>query len=419
MKFEKDISILIRINSIIFVLLPFTLITGPFLPDLFISILGLSFIYISIKERKFQYYKNFFVYTFALFYFYLLIRGILSDYPFEFLIKYNGPVFYFRYLFFVLCIVFLLENNSKLLNQFTYSLLFVVILSSLDGYFQWIFGFNFFGFTSPSIRVTGVFRDEEILGHFLSHVVPLLISLLAFKYGTNKKQIIYIILLLMFTEIMIFLTNDRAGFLKIFQFTLLLVILSQHFKLYRLISFVISITIIYILINIAPDSMERFNHTINDVSSTTIPYMPWSAAHETHFYVALDMFSKNLFFGQGPQSFRVLCQIIPEYTNACTSHPHNYYVQTLGELGLFGFSILFLTFLIISLKLIKHFLALWFKINEKNLLQDYYLFLLCFIFLIFWPLIPNQSFYNNWLNVMVYLPLGFFLYFRRLKDPLN
>ena len=166
MKFEKDISILIRINSIIFVLLPFTLITGPFLPDLFISILGLSFIYISIKERKFQYYKNFFVYTFALFYFYLLIRGILSDYPFEFLIKYNGPVFYFRYLFFVLCIVFLLENNSKLLNQFTYSLLFVVILSSLDGYFQWIFGFNFFGFTSPSIRVTGVFRDEEILGHF-------------------------------------------------------------------------------------------------------------------------------------------------------------------------------------------------------------------------------------------------------------
>ena len=36
----------------------------------------------------------------------------------------------------------------------------------MDGYFQWIFGFNFFGFQSPSIRVTGVFRDEEILGHF-------------------------------------------------------------------------------------------------------------------------------------------------------------------------------------------------------------------------------------------------------------
>ena len=135
---------------------------------------------ISLKFKFLKYYKNKFVYLFSFFYFYLLLRGVTSEYPYDSLIKYNGPIFYFRYLFFVLGIKFLLDCSPKIIKKFCITLLIVIIFSSMDGYFQWIFGFNFFGFQSPSIRVTGVFRDEEILGHFLAHVVPLLISLLVF-----------------------------------------------------------------------------------------------------------------------------------------------------------------------------------------------------------------------------------------------
>ena len=60
------------------------------------------------------------------------------------------------------------------------------------------------------------------------------------------------------------------------------------------------------LILYAPDSVERFNLTVQEVSSTTIPYMPWSPVHESHFAIAFDMFSKNPLFGQGPQLFRTL-----------------------------------------------------------------------------------------------------------------
>ena len=133
--------------------------------------------------------------------------------------------------------------------------------------FSIVFGFNFFGFQSPSIRVTGVFRDEEILGHFLAHVVPLLISLLVFSYGNKKKIILYLFVLVL-SEIMIFISNDKFGFLKIFQFTLLLIFLSNNFKILGLISFMLSILVIFTLINFAPDSTERFQHTIRDVSST-------------------------------------------------------------------------------------------------------------------------------------------------------
>lgn len=407
----------LKLISYLFILLPVAMATGPFLPDLFLSIIGCYFIFVTFKYKFFNYYKNFFVYVFLLFYFYLLFRGLFSNYPYESLIKYNGPIFYFRYLFFILGLKYLLNENQNLLRYFTLSLLFVILFVSLDGYFQWIIGYNFFGFESPSIRVTGVFNSEEILGHFLAHITPLLIVLLTFLYGVNKKQIIFYLLVLMFVEIMIFISNDRAAFLKIFQFTLLLMILSTHFKLFRLISFIVSSIIIVILINLAPDSAERFQHTVSDVSSTTIPYMPWAPSHETHFAVAFDMFFKNPIFGQGPQLFKSLCLITPEYVNGCTSHPHNYYVQTLAEMGVIGFLFIFIFFIYLFIKLFKHFVALWFSNSKKNLLPDYYLFLVSFVFILFWPLIPHQSFYNNWLNVMIFTTLGFYHFFtEKIKD---
>ena len=401
-----------KIISLLFILIPIALITGPFLPDLFLSLMAIYFLIISLKFRLFKYYQTKFVFLFSIFYFYLVIRGIFSYYPYESLIKYNGPIFYFRYLFFVLSVKFLLDVSPDIIKKFTLCLLSVVIFCCFDGFFQWIFGFNLLGFKSPSIRVTGIFGSEEILGHFLSHITPLLIALLTFIYGINKKQIFLFLFVLMTTEIMIFISNDRAGFLRIFQFTLLLVFLSNNFKLLRLISFIISIIIITILIKFAPDSATRFEHTISDVSSTTIPYMPWSPIHESHFAVSLDMFFKNPIFGAGPQLFKTLCQIIPEYQSSCSSHPHNYFIQTIGELGLIGISFLIIGFLYFSLILFKHFIALWFTKKSKFILNDYYLFLICLIFLIFWPLTTQQSFYNNWLNVMVYLPLSFFIYFK-------
>ena len=412
----QDISqkIHFKIFSIIFLLLPFSLITGPFIPDLFLTLIGTYFLFISIAYKFYHYYRNKFIYIFFTFYIYLLLRGFFSDYPFMSLIEFNGPIFYFRYIFFVLGINFLLDYSPELVKKFSLCLFSVVIFCVVDGYFQWIFGYNLFGFQSPSIRVTGVFGKEEVLGHFLSHIVPLLIALLAYLYKTKKKTSIAIIFILMISEILIFITNDRAGFLKISQFTILLILLSSNFKFLRLISFIISVVIIYLLILSAPDSKERFRQTVTDVSSTSIPYMPWSPGHEKHFSVAIDMFKENPIFGQGPQLFKTLCQITPEkYLDKCTSHPHNYYFQTLGELGLLGTIFLVFGFIYTTSILLKNFYLTWFSKSKTKKLPDYYLFLLILVFLILWPLIPNQSFYNNWLNVTIYLPVGFLLYFRK------
>ena len=406
-----------KLISILFILLPFVLITGPFLPDLFLCLIGLYFLIISIKKSLFKYYQNKSVFIFSLFYLYLLIRGIFSEYPYESLIEYNGPIFYFRYLFFVLGIQYLLDTNPKLIKAFCFSLLIVLLFTIFDGYLQWIIGVNFFGYNIEQNRLSGLFGKEKILGHFLSHLVPLSLGLLIYIFELNKKNIILFMTFLVISEVLIFVSNDRAGFLKIFQFTLLLILLSNNFKLYRIITFCISLILIALILNFSQSSIKRYSATISDVSSTKIPYMPWTVNHELHFNVAYKMFESNPLFGQGPQLFRTLCYQIPEYNFGCTNHPHNYYFQTLGELGLVGLIFISVGFFYLLFILLKQFVKLWFRDNSKinETIPDYKVALFSLAFILFWPLIPHQSFYNNWLNVYVFLPFGFIFYFQKSK----
>ncbi len=413
--FDNKFPFSFQLVSFVFVILPFTFITGPFLPDFFLSLISLYFLIASIVLKLKKYYKKKIVYLFSFFYFYLLLRGLFSDYPYESLIEYNGPIFYFRYLFFVLAIQFLLETNPKLIKLFCISLLITISFTILDGYLQWITGSNIFGFTPSENRISGIFNDEQILGHFLSHTVPLTIGLLIFVFGINKKQIFLYMFFLVISEILIFITNDRAGFLKIFQFSLLIIFLSNHFKLLRLLSFLISIVIIFIILNNVDTSQERYSKTLTEISSTHIPYMPWTIHHEKHFNLSLKMFADNPILGQGPQLFRILC-INPDYDQGCTNHPHNYYFQTLAELGLIGITFLFSGFFYLLFILFKQFINLWFKKNNKSLLlPDHLVSMFSLSLILFWPLIPHQSFYNNWLNVYIFLAFGFTLYFYENK----
>ena len=50
------------------------------------------------------------------------------------------------------------------------------------------------------------------------------------------------------------------------------------------------------------------------------------------------MFLDNKIFGQGPKSFRYLCNDDRFKINkwSCSTHPHNYYIQLLAETGLIG-----------------------------------------------------------------------------------
>jgi len=131
------------------------------------------------------------------------------------------------------------------------------------------------------------------------------------------------------------------------------------------------------------------------------------------------MYSSNPIFGVGTNTFRFKCdnENFRYKSRSCSTHPHNFYIQLLAELGLIGF--FFISSLVGYLAYfgIKQLSFLVKSEKDKAIPFNYFLlFIVNFVF--WWPLITHMSFYNNWNNVLMMLPLGYllrYLYNQKIK----
>ena len=98
--------------------------------------------------------------------------------------------------------------------------------------------------------------------------------------------------------------------------------------------------------------------------------------------------------------------------NTCSSHPHNTYLQLLAETGIVGLSFIVTLIVILFRDFIRIFNN---RFNEsEQYLRDFQLCLFACFIITLWPIAPNQSFFNNWISIVYYLPVGFYLYHREI-----
>ena len=83
-----------KLNEYIFLLLPFSIISGPFLADFSIVIMGIIFIYLSIIRGEHFYYKNYFFILFITWCAYLIIRSLFADNVY---LSLQSSLFHFRF----------------------------------------------------------------------------------------------------------------------------------------------------------------------------------------------------------------------------------------------------------------------------------------------------------------------------------
>ncbi len=72
-----------------------------------------------------------------------------------------------------------------------------------------------------------------------------------------------------------------------------------------------------------------------------------------------------------------------------------------------------------GLYLIKDYINknfIYYITGSSKKISDSELCLLVGFFLVLWPLTTNGNFFNNWINLMSFYPLGFYLYVNRRKD---
>ena len=408
-------SYIINFSAFLIYLMPLSLLSGPLIPEIILFFTSTIFIIYSIKEKLWFYYTNYFSYFFIIFYFYITLRSLLSIDP---VLSLESSLFYFRFGLFALTIWFLIDNKKNFIKNFSIFLFFTFILAITDGIYQIYHNYNLFGFISPETRMSLTLNDNLYLGGFLSRLFPLLFATLMYSYS-SRLFISLLFILFIVTDVTIFVAGERTAIGLMVISTVYILLMINRYKKIRLMSFIISLIIISLIILYSPDIKQRnITQTYNQLTSTVSniengkniqSLVILSPGHNQLFLTALNMFKDKPIFGHGPKLFRKLCGNEKYAHNdfSCSTHPHNIYFQTLAEIGIFG---LFFFIVIISYFgtiNVRHMISK--TLYSKALISDYQICISACFLITLWPFFPTQNLFNNWINIVFYLPIGFYL----------
>jgi O-antigen ligase len=176
-------------SSILLVLIPLFLITGPLLSDLSITLIGLIFLLNCIKNKNFFYFQNLYFYIFIVFYLLICFSSFISEYNYYSL---KPSITYIRFALFATASYVIISINQRCLLYLTKLFLSIIVVLLIDSSVQLLFGNNLLGWEVEGVnfRITSFFGDDEVLGSYIARFLPLIIALIIYcKDNLNFKNI--------------------------------------------------------------------------------------------------------------------------------------------------------------------------------------------------------------------------------------
>mgnify|MGYP001157296761 FL=1 len=407
---------------------PLFLLIGPLVSELFL-ILIIIFATIAIfKDKQFVYFNRYLVF-FGLFYISTVFSTLINFYNFDYT---KGALFYFRIPLFAFSIWFVL-SNSNIFNKrivLFYTLFFSLII--FDAIFQYFTGYNIIGNEILRNRISSFFSEELILGGFFLRLLPVFLVFLIMSGLIVKDKInIFYSILISFICLIIYLSGERTSFFLLALFFGLIFIsikdLRKFIIVVGIISVFLSFTIPYLKNSEESNPATRmFKKSYEQIigrgeeqyeghkKKFFNKIYAFSHDHHGHYMLSIRIIKDYPFFGTGIKGFRYLCRnkiYILEKNDGCSTHPHNTYFQIFTSNGFVGFAFLLFAFFYVMRGIFKSKKKINFN-NNFNKDEVSKIILLVGIFINLWPLIPSGNFFNNWLSMLYFYPIGFYLYFR-------
>ena len=427
MSFLKHNQIYTEKNFIflIFSLIPFSAIFSRFFLEFFLLILSLIFLKNIFKNKDFKIFKDNKIIFFIIFYIYIIVSYNLQNENY-----YDKIYLYIRFIFYYISVLYFLKKLPELFIFFIKSISISLFILGLDSIYQFIFGQNIFGYQIlENGRITSFFKDESILAGYIRIFLPLFLILFLIK----KKKLLLLITLFLSLAAAI-LSGERINFIMI-----IFVIISSicYFFKGSFLKKILPLNIIFILIltsflTLNQSYKERYiARTLNELSKSyqlnkqiwddgegefKLNFYIYSGYHTNLYRISYKAFLEKKYFGHGPRSFREFC-LNKKYSKRldpnlnCSTHPHNYFMQFLSELGLIGAGFLLFSYFYFIYKTIFYFLK-----RSNNLIEKISFFPCLNLVIILTPFIPSGNFFNNYISCLFFVSLSIFSYFEYLSN---
>ena len=412
---------------------PFLLMIGPLISEIFLFLTIIFASYSIYKEKNLKYIKNKFFIFFLLLYSVVLISTLLNFYSFD---NSKSGIFYFRIPLFAISAWYILDK-FKIFNKKIFGLYVIIFcLIILDALFQYLTGKNIIGYEILRGRISSFFGEELILGGYIVRLIPIFLIYLVMNDFVNEKKInFYYLILISLSCFIVYLSGERTSFFLLILFFFSIFFINKYLR--KFVIWTMSLLVLFALIIPHLRTAEQFNpanrmftKSFNQIIGAGEEQYEehkkkifnkiyiFSHDHHGHYMLSYQIFKDHPLIGTGVKGFRYLCRnkiYILEKDDGCSTHPHNTYAQILVSTGLIGLFLLIFAFIFI----IKEIFNCKREINKMDYFDKYMVskgIVVSAIFINLWPLIPSGNFFNNWLSMIYFLPIGYYFYFYSINE---
>ena len=371
-----------RYAHIFWLLGPFFLLIERSPADLWLSLLSIAFICRSVAKRDGSWLRIGWVRFGLLFWAACLVSAALSPLPAYSL----GETFvWFRFPLFAMAVAFWLGRDRRMVHAMLLSvgtgmMIMCLILAAEIS----IVGVN-------GGRLSWPYGDL-VPGNYLAKAcLPAFVVVVAMATSVDGRTASWAAVIALISIVASVMTGERINFLIRACSGMLAAVVWKP-RLYRVVAvFVIEGIAVFSAISATPGLFQRFfDHFVQQLPTHgDSPYFRAMAP-------GVLAFNESPIFGVGPGNLRILCPEITAGSPAydCHPHPHNYYLQMLGEAGIVGFltGVLFLGSIIWACA--KPALR-----DRRNVVVAT-MWIVPFAF--FWPIASTADFFGQWNNIFMW-----------------
>ncbi|MDB2497645.1 O-antigen ligase family protein [Alphaproteobacteria bacterium] len=359
---------------------PFFLLIERTPGDVYISIVALTFLIRSLKNRDFGWLEFFWVKSVFIFWGICLLSAVTSPSPSY---AFGEALIWIRFPLFAMATAFWLGADIRLLLLMFLSTASAILLMC--------------GILTAEIAIEGFKSrlswpyDDLVPGNYLAKVgLPVIVFLTTLSLSLKGSKSLVSGGFCLLVIGMTMMTGERINFL-IALFAALLAVFVWERSWIKRFSYMILVSVIPISIfALFPAIYDRFVVSFFN----QLPLYKGGPYYDAMAPAWL-IFEQFPTFGIGPGNFRYLCAdlIQPGLGYPCYNHPHNFYLQILSETGSLG--------LISAVVFIGSIILKCFWASTTN---QHALFSVAWVipFALFWPIRSSADFFGQWNNIFLW-----------------